>query len=365
MCHDRGSVTVSPPTRYAMDLILLLLIFVVLTVALFDFTNGFHDAADMVATAIASRAMTPGAAIGLVSVATFIGPFVAGLAVADTVGQFVDISDSQALVGEAVVIAALLAAVSYNLATWKLGFPSSSSNSLAGGLVGAGLLAVGNEQINWGWSALLHGELQGVMKIFAGLFLSPFLGFAIGYITMKLFNGLLQRCRQSVNKPLVGIQYFSVAWLGFSHGANDAQKGMAIIGMMLLASGQTDHFSIPVWAILLCTSAITLGTLFGGWSIIKTLGFGLYRVRLIHSIANQLDAAFINSIATAIGAPTSTTQVVTATLLGNGSAEKPRHVQWRTAAGIVGGWLLNVPTSILLGWSYCWLLIHFLAIGAQ
>jgi PiT family inorganic phosphate transporter len=123
--------------------------------------------------------------------------------------------------------------------------------------------------------------------------------------------------------------------------------------MMLLASGHTTTFTVPDWAILLCASAITLGTVFGGWSIIKTLGFGLFRVRLIHSVANQLGSALVNSIATSIGAPTSTTQVVTATLLGNGAAEKPSHVRWQTAKGIIGGWFLNVPISIVLGWIYC------------
>ncbi|WP_456418190.1 inorganic phosphate transporter [Thiolapillus sp.] len=143
------------------------LILVIAAVALYDFTNGFHDAADMVAAAIASRAMRPGVAIGIVSVFTLIAPFTIGLAVADTVGTFVDISQVSSRIGEAVVIAALLAAISYNLFTWLLGYPSSSSNSLAGGLVGAGLYAVGKEHINWGVGALFDFELQGVMKVFS------------------------------------------------------------------------------------------------------------------------------------------------------------------------------------------------------
>jgi len=336
-----------------MELVSLLLILVVVAVAIFDFTNGFHDAADMVATAIASRAMRPLTAIIIVSVFTFLGPFLVGLAVADTIGNFVNINIASPLVGESVVMAALFAAVSYNLVTWKLGLPSSSSNSLAGGLVGAGLFAVGNEHINWGISALTEGHLEGVMKVLAGLFASPFLGFLVGFLIMKLLFIIFKHFKYRIQHFFVASQYFSVAWLGFSHGANDAQKGMAIIGMMLVASGNSDVFYVPDWAILLCASAITLGTLFGGWSIIKTLGFGLYRVRLIHSVANQLGSALVNSIATSIGAPTSTTQVVTATLLGNGAAEKPAHVRWQTARSIVSGWFLNVPVSIVLGWLYC------------
>jgi len=338
-----------------MELISGPLLAVVIVVAIFDFTNGFHDAADMVATAIASRAMKPSIAIGIVTSFTFIAPFTIGLAVANTVGTFVDIGSATPLTGESVVIAALLAAVSYNLVTWQLGYPSSSSNSLAGGLVGAGLYAVGTGHIHWGIEALHGGELQGVMKVIAGLFASPVLGFVIGFLTMKFFIGVFHRFTERITGLFVASQYISVAWLGFSHGANDAQKGMAIIGMMLLASGITSEFSIPFWAITWCASAITLGTLFGGWRIIRTLGFGLFKVKVVHSVANQLGSALVNTVATSIGAPTSTSQVVTATLLGNGAAEKPGHVKWRTAAGIVSGWWLNLPVSLLLGWCYCFL----------
>jgi PiT family inorganic phosphate transporter len=338
-----------------METLNMALILVVIAVAAYDFTNGFHDAADMVATAIASRAMRPSTAIAIVSFFTLIAPFTVGLAVADTVGTFIDISDLSHQVGEAIVIAALLAAISYNLITWKLGYPSSSSNSLAGGLTGAGLYAAGVSHINWGWDALQQLQLDGLMKVGAGLLVSPLFGFVIGYLIMKLIFLVFRHFNTRIRPLFIATQYFSVAWLGFSHGANDAQKGMAIIGMMLLASGHTTAFSIPGWAILLCALSITLGTMFGGWRIIRTLGFGLYRLRTIHAVANQLGAALVNSIATSIGAPTSTTQVVTATLLGNGAAEKPQHVRWRKAAGIVAGWWLNIPVSMLLGAAYCFI----------
>ena len=245
------------------------LVIVVIAVAVYDFTNGFHDAADMVATAIASRAMRPAIAIGIVSLFTLIAPFTVGLAVADTIGSFVDISASSSLAGESVVVAALAAAVSYNLATWLLGYPSSSSNSLAGGLVGAGLYAVGYSHINWGVSALFAGQLQGVMKVIAGLALSPLFGFLAGYLIMKILVRVLSHFTQEIKPVLIFSQYLSVAWLGFSHGANDAQKGMAIIGMILLASGVNNSFTIPFWAIFLCATLITLGTIFGGWRIIN------------------------------------------------------------------------------------------------
>jgi PiT family inorganic phosphate transporter len=336
-----------------MDLIFILLIAVVGIVTVFDFTNGFHDAADMIATAIASRAMTPTVAILLVTLFTFIAPFTVGLAVADTVGNFIDISGIEAITAENLVMSGVLAAVSYNLITWKLALPSSSSNSLVGGLVGAALFSLGSSSVHWGMDALMQGQVEGVMKIVVGLIFSPFAAFIVGFLLMKLFVKLFARLTLEAGKFFIAAQYMSVSWLGFSHGANDAQKGMAIIGMMLYASGQTNQFSIPVWVIILCTSAISLGTLFGGWSIIKTLGFGLIKVKNLHSFTDQVGAALINTFATSIGAPTSTTQIVTATLLGIGAEEKPRHVRWQTALHIVEGWLLNIPTSMLLGALYC------------
>jgi len=345
-----------------MDLTTFLIALTVVSVFIFDFTNGFHDSADMVATAIASHAMKSGVAIAIVSIFTFLGPLVIGLAVADTVGTFVNITQAPLRDAQALVIAALFAAITFNLFTWKLGLPSSSSNSLAGGLVGAGLLVVGQEQINWGFSALEHGELTGIVKVLVGLFASPLFGFVIGFIIIKFIFFIFKRFTIKVKPLFVISQYFSVAWLGFSHGANDAQKGMAIVGMMLLASHQTQIFTIPLWVILMCTSAITLGTMFGGWSIIKTLGFELYRIRLIDSVANQLGSALVNSIATTIGAPTSTTQVVTATLLGNGAAQKPSHVHWKKAGEIMLGWLTNVPVSMFLGALYAYLLITILGV---
>jgi len=345
-----------------MDITSILIVLTVISVFIFDFTNGFHDSADMVATAIASRSMRASVAISIVGFFTFLGPLVVGVAVADTIGTFVNISSAKLIDAQALVIAALFSAVSYNLITWKFGLPSSSSNSLAGGLVGAGLYVVGSDEINWGITALHHGELSGVMKVVVGLFASPFLGFIAGFIIMKLIFFIFKRFTIKIRSLFVLSQYFSVAWLGFSHGANDAQKGMAIIGMMLLASHHTETFTIPFWVILMCTSAITLGTLFGGWSIIKTLGFELYHVKLIHSVANQLGAALINTLATTIGAPTSTTQVVTATLLGNGAAEKPSHVGWKRAGQIVLGWFVNVPVSMLFGACYAYAIIKLLGV---
>lgn len=344
-----------------MELSYILFIGVVITVVLYDFTNGFHDAADMIATAIASHAIKPSIAIMIVSFFTFLGPLIAGLAVADTIGTFVDIKGIDTTLAQSVVIAALLAAVSYNLATWYFGLPSSSSNSLAGGLVGAGLIVVGKSHINWGVDALFNFHLEGLMKVVAGLLVSPFFAFLVGFLFLKFLLFIFRRFTIKIRPLFVITQYFSIAWLGFSHGANDAQKGMAIIGMMLLASGYTHSFFVPFWVVLLCTSAITLGTMLGGWNIIKTLGFEIYKIKLLDSVANQLSAALVNTLATSIGAPTSTTQVVTSALLGNGSARNIRRVNWKRASHIILGWILNIPTSIFLGALYATILVRILS----
>ncbi len=322
---------------------------------LYDFTNGFHDAADMIATAIASMSLSPRRAILLVTVFTFLGPFLGGVAVADTIGQFVRIQGVAEQVAQSVTIAALLAAITFNLITWKFGLPSSSSTSLTSGLVGAGLYAVGSQQIHWGLAELVHGQIAGFMKIVVGMFFSPLAGFIVGFLLIKLMVRLLRRFTVKSKILLITTQYLTVSWLAFSHGTNDAQKGMGALGMLLMASGVYTSFHVPVWVILLCASSITAGTLFGGWKIIKTVGFGIYKVKLIHSIADQIGAAGIILTSSLIGAPVSTTQVVTTTLMGVGAGERPGHVRWMMAKSIATGWLLNIPTSILIGALYCFI----------
>ena len=339
----------------------LILVLGIALVLIYDFTNGFHDAADMIATAIASRAMTPSTAIIIVSVFTFLGPFLGGLAVANTIGEFVSIDNINILLAQSVVLSAIISAIIYNLITWKLGLPSSSSNSLTSGLVGAALYALGSNHVNWGIYELFNGQIVGFMKIVTGMIFSPFAGFLIGFLVMKLFLKLFKRLSIKSKKIFIVSQYFTMSWLAFSHGANDGQKGMGVIGMLLLASGVYAEFTVPAWVIFSCASAITLGTMFGGWSIIKTVGFGIYKVKLIHSIADQMGSAAVILGSSLIGAPTSTTQVVTTTLMGVGASEHPKHVRWGITKNILSGWLLNIPSSMIMGAVFCYLFIKLLS----
>lgn len=338
----------------------IILVLGIALVLLYDFTNGFHDAADMVATAIASRAMSPTIAIGLVTVFTFLGPFLGGLAVANTIGEFVSIGDVDASIAQGVVLSAVLAAISYNLITWKLGLPTSSSNSLTSGLIGAALVTMGSSSVNWGLKAIESGHVEGFMKIITGMIFSPLAGFFVGFLVMKLFLLLFKRLSMHSRPVFIFTQYLSVSWLAFSHGTNDSQKGMGILGMLLLATGYYSTFTVPDWVILICASAITLGTMFGGWNIIRTVGFGIYRVRLIHSIADQVGAAAVILGSSMIGAPTSTTQVVTTTLVGAGAAERPKHVHWMVIKNIIAGWGFNIPICMGLGAAFSFILMKLL-----
>jgi PiT family inorganic phosphate transporter len=316
---------------------------------LFDFTNGFNDTANMVATVIACRAMTPTQAILVVCLFTFLGPILGGTAVANTVGGFVTLDTLPAASAITVLLSGTLGAISINVIAWWHGLPSSSSHALIGGLCGAVLIAAGSGNISWGWYELLeHGRLTGLSKILAALFMAPLLGFSVGFCLHRLMRMLLRRARPGINRPLRQLQWLGAAWLAFSHGANDAQKSMGVITLILLLSGNLSDFTVPFWVILMCASAITLGTASGGWRIIRTVGFGIYRLRPLHAFDSQLAAATVISAAAALGGPVSTTHVVSSSIMGIGAAERPQAVRWGKATEIVFTWLVTLPAATLI-----------------
>jgi PiT family inorganic phosphate transporter len=315
---------------------------------LFDFTNGFNDTANMVASAVACRAMTPTQAIIVVSLFTFLGPVLGGTAVANTIGHFVSLNDLQKISAINVLLSGAMGAILLNILTWWRGLPSSSSHALIGGLNGAVLMAAGADHVNWGWQELVeHGHWTGLTLIFATLLFAPPLGFSIGWLLHRLMRIVLRRAHPGVNRPLRHLQWFGAAWLAFSHGANDAQKTMAVITLVLVVSGVLPHFAVPFWVILLCASAITLGTAFGGWRIIRTVGFGIYRLRPLHAFDSQLASASVISLAAAIGGPVSTTHVVSSSIMGIGAAERPKAVRWSKATEILFTWFFTLPAAAL------------------
>jgi len=268
--------------------VVLLAVIAVVIVLLFDYTNGFHDAANIVATVIASRAMTPAQAVVIVGVFEFLGPLLGGTAVANTIGKFITLDGVLPVLSLSILICGLLGAIVWNLATWYFGIPSSSSHALVGGLAGAVVVSVGSDHVVWGFSELMQGHVTGIVKVLAALLLSPVIGFGVGFLIKRLLSALLSRATPAVNRRLRGAQFFTAAGLAFSHGANDAQKSMGILTLVLLLGGFIPKFEVPFWVMLACATAITLGILSGGWRIVRTLGFAIFRVRPIHALSSQL-----------------------------------------------------------------------------
>ncbi len=332
-----------------MDTLFLLAALTVVIVLLFDYTNGFHDAANIVATVIASRAMTPMQAVVVVGVFEFLGPLLGGTAVANTIGKFVALDGVAPVLSLAILLCGLIGAIAWNLGTWYFGIPSSSSHALVGGLAGAVVVSVGSEHVVWGFAELLDGRVTGIVKVLAALLLSPLVGFWGGYLVHRLLHALLLAANPAANHGLRTAQFVTAAGLAFSHGANDAQKSMGILTLVLLLGGFIPSFEVPFWVMLACASAITLGILSGGWRIVRTLGFAIYRVRPIHALGSQLTSAAVILAASMGGAPVSTTHVVATSIMGIGASERPRAVRWAKAKDIALTWVITIPGAALVG----------------
>ncbi len=331
-----------------MDTLLLLTIATIVIVLVFDYTNGFHDAANIVATVIASRAMTPAQAVVVVGIFEFLGPLLGGTAVANTIGKFVALDGIAPILSLSILLCGLIGAIVWNLATWYFGIPSSSSHALVGGLIGAVVVSVGTDHVVWGFAELAEGHLTGIVKVLAALILSPIIGFWAGFLVHRLLKALLVAANPAANARLRGLQFITAAGLAFSHGANDAQKSMGILTLVLLLGGFIPSFEVPFWVMLACATAITLGILSGGWRIVRTLGFAIYRVRPIHALGSQLTSAAVILAASAGGAPVSTTHVVATSIMGIGASERPRAVRWAKAKDIAVTWLITIPGAALV-----------------
>ncbi|HSR48862.1 MAG TPA: inorganic phosphate transporter [Anaerolineales bacterium] len=317
------------------------MIFVLLALALiFDFLNGFHDSSNVVATPISSNAMRPRVALFLAAVAHFVAPFLFGVAVATAIGD--ELLDLQVLEVN-VINAALGAAIVWNLATWYFGIPSSSSHALVGGLLGAAILAQGFGVV----------IVPGLVRVLLALFLSPILGLAAGFLIMRLVLAAVRSSSPSVNTFFRSAQTFTLIGLALSHGSNDAQKTMGVITMGLVAAGALDSFHVPLWVIALSAGAIALGTFFGGWRLIRTLGGKIYRIRPVHAFSSQAAGASVILGAALLGGPVSTTQVMSSSIMGVGAADRIKMVRWGILREMATAWVLTIPvTAILAGLAY-------------
>ena len=324
-------------------------IVLIITSLFFDFLNGFHDSSNIVATPIASRAMKPRRVLWLAAAMEFAGPFLFGVAVAETIGTGLTNPDNITMT---VLNAALLAAVVWNLVTWWFGIPSSSSHALIGGLVGAVIVSAGVQAIN----------PAGLIKVTTALLLSPILGIVVGYLLMQITLFLSRGATPKINGFFRHSQIFTTAGLALSHGANDAQKTMGIITLGLLTEGVIDEFVVPTWVIFASASMIALGTAMGGWRLIKTLGYRIYKIRPIHGFVAQISGASIILGAAIWGAPVSTTQVMSSSIMGAGSAERLSKVRWLIGYEMVIAWVLTIPISAILA-GIIYLLLTFIFPG--
>ena len=311
----------------------------------FALTNGFHDAANAIATLVATRGAGPGQAIALSAVFNMLGALLVGTAVADTIAGIVTVSPDQAV---AVIGSGGLAATLWNVLTWWRGLPSSSGHALVGGLVGAALAESGVDAVHWG--GLNGWKPVGVLGVLIALAVSPVIGFGLGAAIARVIQRLLRRATRRMHSPIRGAEWGMSAALSFSHGANDAQKAMGVIAALLLATGHISSLSVPIWVKLSCGAALTLGTAMGGWRIVRTIGKRIFRLQPIDGFSSQTASTAVILTASYGGAPVSTTQVVASSVVGVGIGRRRwRHVRWEVVRSIGYAWLLTLPATTVLG----------------
>jgi PiT family inorganic phosphate transporter len=316
-----------------MDPALILVIVIIATALIFDFLNGFHDAANAIATVVVSRTLTPGQAILLAGAANFIGYFGFGLAVAKTIGKGVVHLDQVTL---PLILASLIGAIIWNIMTWWWGLPTSSSHALIGGLVGAGIASAGMKAV----------VIGGVLKIAAFIIIAPLLGMiGSGIFTVIIIWAFRKIKPRSANTVFRYLQLLSATWYAVGHGTNDAQKTMGIIAMTLVAGGIAKDFHLAPWIIISCYSAISLGTMFGGWRIVRTMGTRITKVRAMEGFCAESAAALVLMGTAHFGVPVSTTHVISGAIMGVGAVEHAARVRWVTARKIIWAWILTMPIT--------------------
>lgn len=310
----------------------------------YSFTNGLHDAANSIATLVATRAARPGPSVLLAATGNILGPLLFGAAVADVVAGVVQVPADEMIT---VLGAALTGAVVWNVVTWRLGLPSSSGHALVGGLCGAAILEGGVDAVNWG--PLNGWKPVGVGGMLLALAVAPIAGFVIGWCGERILRRGLRRASDQVRGPMRASQWAASGLVAFGHGANDGQKAVGLIAALLLADGRISSLNAPTWVELACGVALTVGTAMGGWPIVRTIGKRLYRLRPVDSLASQGGSAMVLLASTAMGAPVSTTQVVASSVVGTGAGRRRmHHINWRVVREIVTAWIVTLPVCAAL-----------------
>jgi PiT family inorganic phosphate transporter len=299
----------------------------------FDFLNGFHDAANSIATIVGTRVLRPLQAVAIASFANFVGPFLFGVAVATTIGKGIINPD---FVTINIIIAALAGAIAWDLITWLLGLPTSSSHALVGGIIGAGLAGAGTKAI----------VFDGVQKTLMGIVISPAIGLAIGFFIALLIMVIFAKFKPHVVNSTFGrLQLVSSTYFSLTHGANDGQKTMGIVALILLTQGVITKFQIPSYVILMAAVAMSLGTFFGGWRIVKTMAFKITQLRPYQGFSAETGAATILAALAWLGIPASTTHAISGAIMGVGAVRRIAAVRWGIGRRIVWAWIITIPAS--------------------
>jgi inorganic phosphate transporter, PiT family len=318
-----------------------LMVIVIGLALVFDFLNGFHDAANSIATVVVTKTLTPGQAVLMAGLANFVGYFTFGTAIAKTVGKGIIQVDHVTLT---VLLAALIGAVVWNIITWLLGLPTSSSHALIGGLVGSGIAAAGTHVIIWG----------GVLKIVLFIFLAPLIGMLAATVFTIIILWVFHKTNyQKSIKLFKYMQLASSFVYSIGHGTNDAQKTMGIIALALFTGGATHTFHLQGWVVIACYSAIALGTMLGGWRIVKTMGTQITKLHAKEGFCAETASALVLMGTAHFGIPVSTTHVIAGSIMGVGAVEQAGKVRWVTARKIIWAWFLTIPlTAACAGLSY-------------
>lgn len=325
-----------------------LIVFIIGIALVFDFTNGFHDSANSISTVVSTKVLSPRNAVAFAAFFNFVAAFGFGVAVASTISKIIQLEIVETAVVPYIILAALIGAISWNLITWFFGLPTSSSHALIGGMTGAGLSAAGLVAIKW--------STVGQVALF--MVLSPLIGLACGFLFMAFILNLTKNAnKQSAETHFKKLQLCSAAAYSFSHGTNDAQKTMGIIVPLLFSIGyfgaaaDPNNLPVPIWVILIAHTAIALGTLSGGWRIVKTMGYKITKLRPVHGFAAETAGASTIIGASLAGIPVSTTHVICSSIMGVGTTMGTSTVKWGVARTIVWAWVLTIPVSALIGFA--------------
>jgi PiT family inorganic phosphate transporter len=318
------------------DLFTVYILGIVAVAYSFDFVNGFHDAANSVATVISTKVLPPVAAVGMAALFNFVAFALFGVAVATTVGSGII---SPSIITPGLVLAALLGAITWDLVTWYLGLPSSSSHALIGGLVGAAVTKAGVGSLVW----------AGLDKTLTFMILSPVIGFVLAFLLMTtLIHAFFSVSLHVINRYFRRLQLVSSALVSLSHGTNDAQKTMGVVTALLFSVGWLPSFQVPLIVAVLAATSIACGTFFGGWRIVRTLGFRMTKVDPVHGFTIETASAVTIIASSLLGIPVSTTHVVSGSVMGSGATKGPGTVRWGVARRIIWAWLVTIPASALV-----------------